>query len=154
VRLRVLVLLLVLTAAPAAAQDNPPCQTVSPVRVAVTPHAGPVVHGTLLCLTATEVVLTSNGQMTKTALNDVRRIDTRADPAWDGAVKGAIIPMVMWAVFCHQCDAGPMLRMAAGYAAIGGIWDSLDRNQTQVYDRRAAVSASGPRLSIGWRLRF
>ncbi len=144
----VVVIALLLLAAPAAAQDAaPPCQPVSPVRVTVTTSAGPTIQGTLLCLTGSDVVLAADGQITTTALSTVRRIDTRADPAWDGAVKGAILPMVMWAIFCHDCDAGPMLRAAGGYAAIGAIWDSLDSIQTRIYERR-------PAAAIRWRMRF
>jgi hypothetical protein len=139
---------LVLVAAPAGAQTpQSTCHPVSPVRVSVTTVAGAPLAGTLLCLTGSEVVLAADGRVTTTALSEVRRIDTQPDPAWDGAVKGAILPLVMWAIFCHQCDAGPMLKAAAGYAAIGGIWDSLDTNQTRIYDRRPAVA-------IGWRVRF
>jgi hypothetical protein len=138
---------LLLAAGPAAAQEAPPCQPISPVRVTVTTATGPSIQGTLLCLTGTEVVLTVNGQITTTALAGVRRIDTRSDPAWDGAVKGAILPLVMWAIFCHQCDAEPMFRAMAGYAVIGAVWDSLDTNRTRLYDRR-------PAAAVAWRLRF
>jgi len=139
---------LMLIAAPAGAQQTTPaCQPVSPVRVTVTTSAGPSIQGTLLCLTGSEVVLATNGQVTTTALSSVRRIDTRADAAWDGAVKGAIVPLVMWAIFCHQCDAEPMLRAVAGYAVIGAVWDSLDTNQKRLYDRR-------PAAAIAWRVRF
>ena len=139
---------LLLIAAPAAAQDQPsPCQPITPVRVTVTTNDGPPIHGTLLCLTLSEVILASDGRMRTTALGTVRRIETPPDPSWDGAVKGAILPLVMWAVFCHDCDAGPMFRAVAAYAAIGGIWDSLDRNQARIYDRR-------PAAAIAWRVRF
>ena len=142
------VIALVLVAAPAAAQTpQPTCQPVSPVRVSVTMTGGSPLEGTLLCLTGTEVVLATGGQVTTTALTQVRRIDTPADPAWDGAVKGAILPLVMWVIACRQCDAGPMLKAVAGYATIGVIWDSLDTNRTRIYDRR-------PAAAIRWRLRF
>ena len=143
-----IVVVLMLMAAPAGAQETPPaCQPVSPVRVTVTTSAGPSIHGTLLCLTGSEVVLATDGRVTTTALSTVRRIDTRADAAWDGAVKGAIVPLVMWAIFCHECDAEPMLRAVAGYAVIGAVWDSLDTNRKRLYDRR-------PAAAIAWRVRF
>ena len=143
-----LVIALVLVTAPAAAQTpQPTCHPVSPVRVSVTTAGGPALEGTLLCLTGSEVVLATDGRVTSTLLTDVRRIDTQPDPAWDGAVKGAVLPLIMWAIFCHDCDAGPMLRAAAGYAAIGAIWDSLDTNRTRIYDRR-------PAAGIRWRVRF
>jgi len=147
VRSAVAALVLMLMAVPAGAQETPACQSISPVRVTVTTTAGPSIQGTLLCLTGTEVVLTTDGQLSTTPLSTVRRIDTRADPAWDGAVKGAIIPLIMWAVFCHNCDAEPMLRAVAGYAAIGAVWDSLDTNQKRLYSGR-------PAAAVAWRLRF
>jgi hypothetical protein len=139
----------VLASVPASAQETPqaPCQSVDPVRVTVTTVAGPTLRGTLLCLSGTDVVLAADGNVTSTALADVRRIDTRPDPVWDGAVKGAVLPLVVWLVFCPECDAGPMLRTAAGYATIGIIWDSLDTNRTRIYDRR-------PAAAIRWRVRF
>jgi hypothetical protein len=143
-----LAIALVVVTAPAAAQTpQPTCHPVSPVRVSVTTAGGPALVGTLLCLTGSEVVLATDGRVTSTLLTDVRRIDTQPDPAWDGAVKGAVLPLIMWAIFCHDCDAGPMLRAAAGYAAIGAIWDSLDTNRTRIYDRR-------PAAAIRWRVRF
>jgi hypothetical protein len=139
---------LVLVAARAEAQTpQPTCHPVSPVRVSVTMTGGSPLEGTLLCLTGTEVVLATGGQVTTMALTQVRRIDTQRDAAWDGAVKGALLPLVMWAIACRQCDAGPMLKAVAGYAVIGAIWDSLDTNQTRIYDRR-------PAAAIGWRVRF
>ena len=138
----------ILLGAPAAAQEvAPSCQPIVPVRVTVTTAGGAPLQGTLLCLTGRDVVLAANGQVLTTALTEVRRIETRSDPAWDGAIKGAVLPLVMWAIFCHQCDAAPMLRAAAGYAAIGAIWDALDTNRTRIYDRR-------PAAAIGWRVRF
>jgi hypothetical protein len=98
-------------------------------------------------LTGTVVVVAADGQVTTTALTGVRRIDTRPDPSWDGAVKGAILPLVLWAALCHHCDAGPMLRAAAGYAVIGAVWDRLDTNQKRLYERR-------PAAMVAWRLRF
>jgi hypothetical protein len=144
----IVLLVLLLIAIPAAAQEpSSPCQPITPVRVSVTTTGGPAIQGTLLCLTASDVVLAKDGGMTTTPLSTVRRIETPPDPVWDGAVKGAILPLVMWAVFCHRCDAGPMLRAAAGYAAIGAIWDSLDRNQERIYEGR-------PAAALAWRVRF
>jgi hypothetical protein len=137
-----------LIAAPAAAQDqSSPCQPITAVRVNVTTADGPAIQGTLLCLTASDVVLARDGQVTTTALSAVRRIETPPDPEWDGAVKGAILPLVMWAFICRHCEADAMLRMTAAYATIGAVWDSLDRNQKRIYDRR-------PGATLAWRVRF
>jgi hypothetical protein len=145
-----LLLLVLLGAAvvPAHAREAAPaCHPVAPARVVVTPTAGAAIHGTLLCLTGSEVVLARNGEASTTALASVRRIETLADPVWDGAVKGGVIPIVMWLVFCGRCDAEPMLRAAAAYATIGAIIDGLDAHRTKLYD-------GGRKAAITWRLRF
>jgi hypothetical protein len=138
-----------LTAAPAYGQDaGTRCHPVSPTdRVVVGTTDGASIRGTLLCLSSDEVVLARDGATTKTPLQLVARIQTRPDPVWDGAVKGALIPLIFWAVFCHECDAEPMLRAAAGYGLIGLTWDSLDGNTKTIY-------AGGPRPRVAWRIRF
>lgn len=134
---------------PASAQDaGAPCHSVSPTaRVIITTTDGGTRRGTLLCLAADEAWLLRDGETTATPLADVQRIETRADPVWDGAVKAGVIPLILWAVFCPQCDAGVMLRGVAGYAAIGLTWDSLQRNTETIYVGRGSAA-------VGWRVRF
>ena len=154
--------LLAAFAAPVYAQDvQGACHSVSPTRrVEVAKTAGPSVRGTLLCISADEVVLAQNGHTVSTGLGDVRWIRTRPDPVWDGAVKGAVVPLVMWAVFCRDCDVAPMLRGVAGYALIGLAWDSLQRNTTTIYaagriePAKTFSTATGPSASIKWRIAF
>jgi hypothetical protein len=138
-----------LAAVPAYGQDaGTRCHPVSPTdRVVVTTTDGGSIRGTLLCLSSDEVVLARDGATTRTPLQRVTRIETRPDPVWDGAAKGGIIPIVFWLLFCHECDAEPMLRAAAGYGLIGLTWDSLDRNTKTIY-------AGGPRPTVAWRIRF
>lgn len=140
----------ILFAARADAQESaPPCQGVAPVAVDVVTTAGTTPRGTLLCLDGSDVWLAADTGPTATALKEVRRITTRPDPAWDGAVKGGILPIVMWLIICPSCDPGPVLRVAAGYAAIGGIWDALDTNRTRIYERERA-----PTAALRWSVRF
>src|SRR5688572_11112654 len=144
-----LAVLLVLAAAPVFAQDavSPACQGTSPVRVVMTPVDGPSFKGTLLCLSGDQVVLARDGRVTATDLASVRRIETPADPIWDGAVKGAAIPLIAWLVFSDGSQPEWMLRSVAAYASIGTVLDALNRNKTRIYDR-------SPRAAVGWRIRF
>ena len=136
-------------AMPARAQQAP-CLPVSPTeQVTVTMADGTTARGTLLCLTNEAVRMLREGQTTETPLDQIRRIQTRADPAWDGAVKGAAIPFVMWAIFSHDSESlGWTLRSAAGWAVIGATWDSLQTNKKTIY------TGGGRSASIAWRVRF
>lgn len=148
-RSALLVALLMLAATPVLAQQAAPsvCHGTSPVRVVLTPVAGASFKGTLLCLAGDQVILARDGRVTATDLALVRRIETPADPIWDGAVKGAAIPLIAWLIFSDRSEPEWMLRSVAAYASIGTVIDSLNRNQTRIYDR-------GPRASLGWRIRF
>ena len=137
-------------AATAGAQETPaPCHPVSPTeRVVVTTNTGSTIRGTLLCLTESELLLTGDGQTTRTSLDTVRRIVTTPDPVWDGAVKGAVIPLVFWAVFCHGCEPEYFLRSALAYSLIGVSLDALDSNRKTLY------RGSDRSASVAWRFRF
>lgn len=151
IRLFAIAVAAVLTASSAAAQAAPaPCHPVSPTdRVTVTTVSGESIRGTLLCLTDDAVRLVRDGQTTETLLSEIRRIETRADPTWDGAVKGAAIPLVMWAIFSHDSESlSWTLRSAAAWAVIGSTWDALQTNKKTIY-RGGARSAS-----FAWRVRF
>jgi hypothetical protein len=109
---------------------------------------GGTVRGKLLCLTTDEALLVQDGHTAATPLAAVKRIETRADPVWDGAVKGGVIPLALWAAFCHACsDTGPLLRAVAAYAAIGLTWDSLQRNTKTIYVGRGSAA-------LTWSVRF
>jgi hypothetical protein len=134
---------------PAQAQQAP-CHPVSPTdRVVVTTANGESVRGTLLCLSDDAVRLLRDGHTTETPLSEIRRIETQADPAWDGAVKGAAIPLIIWAIFSHDADSLPVvLRGAAAYGVIGGTWDALQTNRKTIY------AGTGRSASFAWRVRF
>ena len=139
--------LFVLSAVPARAQQ-PPCHPVSPTdRVVVTTADESQVRGTVLCITDHSLLLLRDGATSETPLSEIRRIETRSDPVWDGAVKGAAIPIVMWAIFCRSCDSEYMFKTVATYTLIGATWDALQRNTRTIYTGR-------PSPSIGWRVRF
>lgn len=136
------------TAARAQTRDEP-CHPVSPTsRVVVRMHDGASISGTLLCLTRDDFVLAQNGSTATLPLAAVRRIDTRADPVWDGALKGAAIPLIAMAVFCMgECELGAAVRAAAGYGLIGLTIDALQSHRRTIYVGR-------PAPSIRWRISF
>jgi hypothetical protein len=133
--------------APAHAQQAP-CHPISPTdRVEVTMTDRARIRGTVICLTDQSLLLLRDGATSETPLSAIRKIETRSDPVWDGAVKGAAIPLVMWAIFCHECDAEVMLKSVATYGLIGATWDAVQRNTRTIY-------AGRPTASIAWRLKF
>jgi hypothetical protein len=134
-----------------AAAQEPPCHSISPTdRVAVTMEDGTSVRGTLLCLSDQAVRLARDGQTIDTPLAGVRRIETRPDRVWDGAVKGAAIPLFLWAVFCHGCEGEGefFFKSAVTYSLIGLTWDALDTNRKTIYARPSRSA------SLAWHVRF
>lgn len=139
--------LTVLAASPARAQQAP-CHAISPTdRVVVTTADNAKIHGTVVCLTDNSLMLLRDGATRETALSQIKRIETRDDPIWDGAIKGAAIPLVMWAIFCHSCNSEIMLKHVAAYGLIGATWDSLQRNKRTIYTGR-------PAASVAWSIKF
>jgi hypothetical protein len=133
-------------ATPAAAGE---CLSVSPTRpVVVELSAGTSFRGTLVCLSDDGAWVLDEGRMSKIPLDGIQRIRTAADPVWDGVVKGAAIPLIFWAVLCHECSAEPMLKAALTYGLIGLTWDALDDH------RRTLYQGGGRSLSVGWTVRF
>jgi hypothetical protein len=135
---------------PAQAQPaREKCHPISPTeRVVVTAADGRTLRGSLLCLGERDLLLAADGVVTRHPLSDVRRVVTRADPVWDGAAKGAAIPLVVWAVLCRQCDSGTLLRATATYGLIGLAFDAIDSNRRTVYAGRPAAP------TLAWRVRF
>ena len=149
-RVSSLALLLMVFVTPAFAQDTEaPCHPVSPTGdVVVTTVTGRTIRGTLLCMTESDVLLTGNGQATRMPLDSVRRIVTPPDPVWDGAVKGAVVPLVLWAVFCRECASEPWLRSVLAYSVIGVSLDALDTNRKTLYRGQQRS------VAVAWNLRF
>ena len=124
------------------------CQSVSPTdQVVVNTAAGETVRGTLMCMSESRVWLLRDGGMSRIDLRRVQRIRTPADPVWDGAVIGAAIPLIFWAILCHDCSADGMLRVTATYGAIGLVADAVNTNRRTLYRAR-------PSLAVGWSLKF
>jgi len=125
------------------------CLAVSPTsQVVVDTWAGPALHGTLMCLSADSAWLLQGGGLSKLSLDRVYRIRTIADPVWDGAVKGAVIPLVLWAVLCRGCPAEPMLKASLTYGLIGLVSDALDTHRKTLYE------GGGRSVSLNWGFRF
>ncbi len=133
----------------AAAQSTTPCHPVSPTeRVVITNADGTKSRGSLLCLTEDDVVLAGAAGITRQPLGGVARITTQADSVWDGAAKGAAVPLIIWAVLCRECSADPMLRVTATYALIGMTFDALQSHRRTIY------TGAKPAATVSWRLRF
>jgi hypothetical protein len=148
--IRSLFISLFVLSTPVRAQEaSPACRPISPtVRVTVQMQDGASLRGTLLCLTDEDFVLVSDGQSMTAPLARVTRIESRRDPFWDGAVKGAAIPLILFALFCDgHCDAQPVMRAAAAYGLVGLTLDALQTNSRTIYTGR-------PRPAVSWRLRF
>jgi hypothetical protein len=114
-------------------------------------HArGPHITRHAAVLTEQDVLLVRDGQVTRTPLDSVGRIVTPPDPVWDGAAKGAAIPLILYAVFCHGCEGGGefILRSTLAYSAIGLAIDALDTNRKTLY------KGSGRSASVTWRIGF
>jgi hypothetical protein len=128
---------------------DPDCLSVSPTsQVVVDMSGGQTIRGTLMCLSENGAWLLLDGRLSKIPLDGVRRIQTTADPVWDGAVKGAVIPLIFWAVLCHDCPAEPMLKASLTYGLIGLVVDGLDSNRKTLY------RGGGRSGSVGWTVRF
>jgi hypothetical protein len=148
-RCAVIVACLLIVARPAAAQsDVPPCAPTPAGMVEVETAEG-TLAGTLYCLGATDVSILRDGQRQVLPLTRVTRIRKQADPVWDGALKGAVIPLTIWGVTCRFCgEATPWVWPAAlGYGLIGLTFDALQTNRKTIY-------VSPQRRSVGLRIGF
>jgi hypothetical protein len=120
-------------AQPAAGPDCPGWAFRGPADV--TMRDGRRLREAIRCLETDAVVVERGGVVTRVPIDGVRRITTPADPIWDGAAKGASIPLVFFLVFCHDCKWGEtMTRMLIGYTALGVSWDALQTNRRTVYE--------------------
>jgi hypothetical protein len=113
--------------------------------VVVTMTDGSVQKGTLACFGATEVVLAGSGSI---PIDSILRIDKPRDGILDGVLRGASVGVVMLALCAPHCTAGEVARVTAAYAAVGGILDAAEGNNTTIFRR------GGPSPSLTWRIRF
>ena len=137
----------VVTASTAAAQDDvpSPCPAWAYRGPAdITLDDGRRLRAAIQCLGADAVAVDRDGAVTRLPLSAIRRITTPADPLWDGAVKGAAIPLVLFLIVCHDCHwGGYMTRSVAAYAALGVAFDAMNTNRRTLYDR----ALHGPTLT-------
>jgi hypothetical protein len=125
------------------------CHAISPSeKVIVTKTEGHDIRGTLLCMSEREVVIAEQGQVSRYPLENIQRIRKPRDPVWNGAAIGAAIPLIFWAVLCHECGAEPMLKASLTYGLIGLTVDALRTGPRDVY------TGGGPKASVAWRVRF
>jgi hypothetical protein len=139
--------LFAVTATTAFAQDARPaledeCVPNSNIdKVVVKLQDGSDQHGSLVCLGAGSLRLLQKQSMTTYKLEDVRLIRKRADPVWDGAVKGASVSLLLAILSGGDVPGNILLRTAAGYGLIGAIWDSVDGHQDTIYKRGSTQTA-------------
>jgi len=125
------------------------CLSTSPTSpVTVSTFAGRTVRGTLVCFSEDAAWLLREGELTPISLGDVQRIRTTADPVWDGAAIGAVIPLIVWAVLCHECSAEPWLKSSLTYGLIGLASDAISSNRKTLYEGRSRA------LSVAWGISF
>ena len=125
------------------------CHAISPSeKVIVTKVEGYDIRGTLLCIGEREIVIAEQGQVSRYPLADIQRIRKPRDPVWNGAAIGAAIPLIFWAVLCHECPAEPMLKASLTYGLIGLTVDALRTGPREVY------TGGGVKASLAWRIRF
>lgn len=146
----VLVTVFLTGAGSASAQEiDSQCHAISPSeKVIVTKTEGNDIRGTLLCIGEREIVIAEKGQVSRYPLGDIQRIRKPRDPVWNGAAIGAAIPLIFWAVLCHECPAEPMLKASLAYGLIGLTVDALHPRPREVY------TGGGVKASLAWRIRF
>ena len=113
-------------------------------RVVVDMDDGSARVGTLLCMGPEEIVLTGSGSL---PLSTIREISKPRDGILDGVLKGAAVGLVIVALCFGECEAEDLARATLGYAAIGGLIDSLQGNNKTIYRRE-------PKAVAAWRIRF
>lgn len=154
---------IVIGSSPTRAQDLDTCHAVSPTeRVVVTTDTGSRLRGTLLCMNDKEIVLAGGVGTAHYALDSVRRIATRADSPWDGAARGAAVPLILFAVFCRgECPAEAVGRTVLAYGLVGLTLDALRTERRTIYAAgstamRPASAGQGrlPGATLSWRVRF
>jgi hypothetical protein len=145
-----LMAILLTGASSASAQEiNNECHSISPSeKVVVTKTEGYDIRGMLLCMSEREIVIAEQGRISRYPLEDIQRIRKPRDPVWNGAAIGAAIPLIFWAVLCHECPAEPMLKASLTYGLVGLTVDALRTGPRDVY------TGGGPKASIAWRVRF
>jgi hypothetical protein len=144
-----MLVMLAIGAAPASAQEIDNCHPISPSEsVIVTRTEGDDIKGMLLCISQREVVIAEQGQVSRYPLEHIQRIRKPRDPVWNGAAIGAAIPLIFWAVLCHECNAEPMLKASLTYGLIGLTVDALRTGPRDVY------AGPGKSASFAWRIRF
>jgi hypothetical protein len=146
VRTLLLMMTVLLSSASAHAQALDPVPsacwpTATTGQVVVTRVNGTKVRDRLLCMGQDEVQLAMAGRL---PLDSIQRIATPRDGVLDGMLKGASAGLVMLAICKPYCDAGPLLRITAALAILGGVLDAVQGNNSTIYKKGASVS-------LAWR---
>ena len=147
----------VLTAGSAAAQEAKP-RDLARVFVQVADQ-GEEMAGHLLSLGPSGVTLLVDGVRRQVPLESVLRVQTRGDSLWNGALIGAAVGAVAFALVASEYgDAvipGALLGTAL-YASVGASVDALIPGRTTIYRKtpRDAFRSGAPAAAISMKIRF
>jgi len=147
----------VLTAGGATAQEAPP-RDLARVYVQLA-DGGDEIDGHLVSLGPSQITLLVDGVRRDVSIDSVMKVQTRGDSVKNGALIGALISAVSFALVASEYgDAvlpGALVGTAA-WAAIGAGVDALIPGRTTIYRKTGsdAVSASGPRAALAMKFRF
>ena len=151
----VLMVLIVLVAAPGASAQSPPASEEVFVRM----HDGVEMRGNLLSLGSGSLLLFVDGSRREIPVDAVDRIQRRGDRVTNGALIGAAIGASLWGITVAQ-HGGEMLPYAfgaaIGYGLVGAGVDAMISGRTTIYSRptSAATRAGGKRGGIALRFGF
>lgn len=157
IRLGVIAAVVTLTAAAAAAQEAPP-RGVARVFVQVA-DSGEEVRGHLLDLGPAGVTLLVDGMRRTVPIESVLKVQSRGDSLWNGALIGAAIGAVGFALVASEYGDAVVpgaLFSTAVWASIGASIDALIPGRTTLYQKapRDSLRAAAPRAAIAMKIRF
>ena len=147
----------VLIAGAAAAQESPP-RGVARVFVQLA-DSGEEITGHLLDLSPAGATLLVDGMRREVPIASVLRVQTRGDSLWNGALIGAAVGAVTFALvaaeYGDEAVAGGLASMA-GWASIGALVDAVIPGRTTIYRKTAGDSlrTAGSRVAFTMKLRF
>ena len=147
----------VLVASAAAAQEAPP-RGVAKVFVQTT-DAGEELRGHLLDLGPTGVTLLVDGVRRTMPIESVLKVQSRGDKVWDGALIGAAIGAVAFALVASEYGNAAIpggLFVTGVWASFGAGVDALIPGRTTLYQKapRDSLRAAAPGAAIGMKIRF
>ena len=150
--------LILLLAAPVAAQEAPPRGV---QRVFVLSSSGDEVEGHLLQLGPSTLTMLVDGTRRELPLDSIQRVETPGDSVKNGALIGGVVGFVWCALICGQAidDGGYvaiLLFNTALFASLGTAIDASIAGRATIYSKPlpTAAAAGSVRPVVSFRLRF